>query len=79
MKILRAYKTELKPNHRQITQLRKHAGSARWEVKEKLSLSDRIFECESCGKEIDRDLNAAINLKQLAASSAVIACGLVGQ
>jgi putative transposase len=33
-------------------------------VKEKLSLSERIFHCESCGNEIDRDLNAAINLVQ---------------
>lgn len=43
-------------------------------VKESLSLSERMFRCE-CGLEIDRDLNAAINLKNLAASSAVTACG----
>jgi putative transposase len=29
-----------------------------------LSLSERIYRCESCGMELDRDLNAAINLKQ---------------
>jgi putative transposase len=28
-----------------------------------LSLSDRIFECENCNGKLDRDLNAAINLK----------------
>ncbi|MGB3402877.1 MAG: RNA-guided endonuclease TnpB family protein [Microcoleaceae cyanobacterium] len=38
--------------------------------KEKLSLSERVFKCESCGVEIERDLNAAINLKSLAASNA---------
>lgn len=32
-------------------------------VKAKLSLSDRIYCCESCGLQIDRDLNAAINLE----------------
>ncbi|MDK2800637.1 MAG: putative transposase [Clostridiales bacterium] len=31
-------------------------------VKENLSLSDRIFECE-CGNVLDRDINAAINIK----------------
>jgi putative transposase len=33
-------------------------------VKEKLSLSERIFHCESCGNEIDRDSNATINVMQ---------------
>lgn len=31
--------------------------------KKHLSLSDRIYKCEKCGLEIDRDLNASINLK----------------
>nr|WP_269544595.1 transposase [Dactylococcopsis salina] len=31
-------------------------------VKEKLSLSERTFQCESCGFSCDRDLNASINL-----------------
>ncbi|MGL6168177.1 MAG: RNA-guided endonuclease InsQ/TnpB family protein [Fusobacteriaceae bacterium] len=31
------------------------------EVKRNLKLSDRVFQCE-CGHEIDRDLNASINL-----------------
>ena len=34
--------------------------------KENLSLSERIYCCENCGFEIDRDLNAAINLSRLA-------------
>lgn len=31
--------------------------------KEDLTLSDRVFKCENCGIEIDRDLNAAINIQ----------------
>lgn len=31
-----------------------------------LTLSDRIYECNSCGLVIDRDLNASINLMKLA-------------
>jgi len=33
-----------------------------------LTLSDRPFHCERCGLVLDRDLNAAINLAQLAGS-----------
>ncbi|MBP2329960.1 putative transposase [Kibdelosporangium banguiense] len=33
-------------------------------VKPKLSMADRIFTCDACGLVIDRDLNAALNLKQ---------------
>ena len=40
-----------------------------------LDLSQRTYRCPACGLEIDRDLNAARNLEQLAASSAVTACG----
>ena len=32
-------------------------------VKAKLSLSERTFNCDACGLTIDRDLNAAINIK----------------
>lgn len=35
--------------------------------KEKLSLSERIYVCDSCGHIIDRDLNAAINLSKYSA------------
>ena len=31
-------------------------------VKDKLSLSERTYHCEECGFEIDRDLNASINI-----------------
>lgn len=38
-------------------------------VKEVLSLAERTYRCEACGLVLDRDLNAAINLSQLAGSS----------
>jgi putative transposase len=37
------------------------------QVKEILTLKDRIFECDACGFVIDRDLNAAINLNNYSA------------
>jgi putative transposase len=46
-------------------------------VKEHLDLSERIFKCDSCGLLIDRDLHAALNLKDVAASDTetLNACG----
>lgn len=35
-------------------------------VRAKLSLSERVFTCDNCGHEQDRDLNAALNLAQMA-------------
>ena len=32
-------------------------------INHSLKLSDRVFKCSECGLEIDRDLNAAVNLK----------------
>ena len=37
--------------------------------KDKILLSERTYKCSSCGLEIDRDLNAALNLKQYAVKS----------
>ena len=42
-----------------------------------MKLSDRVMVCD-CGNVMDRDLNAAMNLEQHAASSAVSACGEEG-
>ncbi len=33
--------------------------------KPNLTLADRIYQCSHCGREIDRDLNAAVNLARL--------------
>ena len=35
-------------------------------VKKDLKLSERIYKCPECGKIIDRDFNAALNLERLA-------------
>jgi putative transposase len=35
-------------------------------VKESLTLAERVFHCEHCGYEEDRDVNAATNLRNLA-------------
>ncbi len=40
-----------------------------------LALHQRRWTCPGCGVSHDRDVNAAMNLKNVAASSAVIACG----
>lgn len=41
------------------------------EVKKVLKLSERVFDCACCGFSLDRDLNAAINLKKQAVSYTV--------
>jgi putative transposase len=43
--------------------------SACGHVKAKLGLAERLYVCDSCGLKADRDLNAALNLAQLAAGS----------
>lgn len=45
-------------------------------VKDSLTLSDREYECESCGLVIDRDHNAALNLRALGFRE--YACGRLG-
>jgi putative transposase len=44
-------------------------------LKETLALAERMFRCTDCGFEVGRDVNAALNLAAMAASSAVSACG----
>lgn len=43
-------------------------------IKKDLKLSDRIFKCDNCGLEIDRDENSAINLHTLGLRE-IYACG----
>jgi transposase len=48
------------------------------EVNDDLDLSERVYECDWCGLVMDRDLNAARNLAQLAttvSSTGSDACG----
>ena len=46
--------------------------------KEILSLSERQYHCSVCGQSVDRDVNAAINLKHLAVghTESLNACGV---
>ncbi len=46
------------------------------EKKSSLSLSQRVFTCDHCGFDSDRDVNAAINLEKEAVRLTVLACGL---
>lgn len=46
-------------------------------VKAKLPLSERMFRCERCEAQIDRDLNAAVNLARLAGSGPVTGRGAI--
>ncbi len=46
------------------------------EKKTSLPLFQRVFKCNKCGFESDRDVNAAINLKKEAVRLTVLACGL---
>jgi putative transposase len=57
----------------------KRCSACGW-LDEDLTLSDRTFHCQQCGLVLDRDLNAAINLAQLAGSSSDSqnACGAAG-
>jgi putative transposase len=34
-----------------------------------MPLDERVFRCEACGQDVDRDLNAARNLASLVAGS----------
>lgn len=40
-------------------------------INKQLTLKDRIFQCPHCGYEIDRDINAAVNILTLGSSVAV--------
>lgn len=45
-------------------------------VKAKLALSERVYQCDVCGLSIDRDLNAAINIKVAGSAPETLnACG----
>ncbi|MGB8347765.1 MAG: zinc ribbon domain-containing protein [Ktedonobacteraceae bacterium] len=51
-------------------------------MNEALTLAERVFVCQTCGLVEDRDLNAAINLRnealRTASSAGTDACGVGG-
>ncbi len=75
------YKAQMRDNHIEIVD-RWFPSSKRCSTCGKinggLTLSDRIFRCSDCGLEIDRDLNAAINLFSTVSSTGFQACGEEG-
>ena len=46
---------------------------------QKLTLKDRIYKCKACGFEIDRDQNAAINIKRAGTALAMAALPLISE
>ena len=50
-------------------------------IKSDLKLSDRVFTCNQCGLEIDRDLNASLNLYRYStvSSTGIKVCGVPHQ
>jgi putative transposase len=64
------YKQERIPHHKLILANKWFPSSKRCSkcgnIKSDLKLKDRIYKCNECGLTIDRDINAAINLKQYA-------------
>ncbi|TAD97295.1 MAG: transposase, partial [Bacteroidetes bacterium] len=42
-------------------------------------LSERIYHCAACQISVDRDLNAALNLRNKAVSYTASACGVPNQ
>jgi len=78
------YKAELRDNRIFLAD-RWYASSKRCSkckhIKDKLSLSERMYNCAQCGLCIDRDVNAALNLLQLidtVSSTGIYACGQDG-
>ena len=69
-RIMLSYKQERIPYHKLILANKWFPSSKRCSkcghIKSDLKLKDRIYKCNECGLIIDRDLNAAINLRQYA-------------
>lgn len=45
------------------------SGCGMIKTKDELTLKDRVYKCDCCGLEIDRDLNAAVNIYNVGAST----------
>ena len=67
-----SYKQDRIPYHELILANKRFPSSKRCSkcrnIKSDLKLKDRIYKCNECGLVIDRDINAAINLKQYASA-----------
>jgi len=63
IKLNKAYKFRLYPNKEQEILINKTIGSARFMYNQ--LLAERVYSCEQCSLEIDRDYNASINIKRV--------------
>ena len=62
--INRSYKFRIYPNREQRELLEKHFGCCRFAYNySELTLKDREWACPNCGSVIDRDYNAALNIR----------------
>ena len=75
--MLKGLKYRLYPNNSQKELIAKHIGSSRFtpssktcsncgRINKELQLKDRKWVCSGCYKTLDRDINAAINIKSFA-------------
>jgi len=75
------YKSQMRNNHIEVVD-RWFPSSKRCShchvINDSITLSDRVFKCNNCGLEIDRELNAAINLESTVSSTGFQACGEKG-
>lgn len=72
------YKAQMRGNHLKIVDRlfpSSKTCSGCGKIKKTLELGDRVFKCEDCEMEMDRDLNAAINLYHTVSSTEFQACG----
>ncbi len=79
------FKTYLQHKSKQFEQVDRFYPSSKTcsncgHVKQNLTLKDRIYNCHDCGNSIDRDINAAINIKNYkynntVGSTGINACG----
>ncbi len=75
------YKSQMRNNHIEVVD-RWFPSSKRCSrchvINDSITLSDRVFKCNNCGLEINRELNAAINLESTVSSTGFQACGEKG-
>ena len=76
------YKVRLEPNNKQAGKFRQFAGAARHAYNWALEREKEAYELGNCcGLEIDRDLNASLNLCRYGtvSSTGINVCGVLNQ
>ena len=87
--MIKGYKVRIYPNKTQVALIEQNFGACRWlynralalkrDRNETLTLGERAWECPQCGVNLDRDINAALNIKYIGINTArnagIDACG----